>query len=105
VIIFFPNNRTRENIIIFIVKFISRASPSTFVDSLSDFGRTIASSYLNADRITIIPTRLVYTEKIPKDSGENSRVSTGLSRIDRSCATTDPEIRTDALLMISDLRR
>lgn len=88
-----------------ITKLIRRDSPRRFVDSLSDFGSTIASSYRSEDNITIMPTRLEYTEKIPKDPGEKSRVSIGRSRIDSSCAMTDPEIRTVALLIISDLRR
>ena len=56
--IFFPNNITNRNIKVLINKLMMRARPRTFVDSLSDFGRTIASSYFREDKIIIIPTKL-----------------------------------------------
>jgi hypothetical protein len=39
-------------------KFIIKERASRFVDSLSDFGRTMVSSYLKEHRTKIIPTRL-----------------------------------------------
>ena len=55
---FLPNNKTNENIMRLIKKLMIRESPRRFVDSLSDFGSTIASSYRKEENTMIIPTRL-----------------------------------------------
>ena len=56
--IFLPNNNTNEKKIRLIKKLRISESPRRFVDSLSDFGSTIASSYLKEEKTIIIPTRL-----------------------------------------------
>jgi ABC-type transporter lipoprotein component MlaA len=55
-----------------------------FADSLSVFGRTIASSNLSEDITIIIPIKLTYTEYIPNDSGEKNLLRNGCSNIDIS---------------------
>ena len=75
--IFPPNKKTEKNIMRLKNKLIIRDRPRRFTDSLSDFGSTIASSYLNEDNIIIIPTKLRYTEYIPNDSGEKNLLSIG----------------------------
>jgi hypothetical protein len=72
-----PNRYTRINMIRLTVKFRISERPTRFIDSLSDLGSTIASSYLKEEITIMIPTRLRYTEKIPNDSGEKSLLSTG----------------------------
>ena len=79
--------------------------PTRLIDSLSDFGKTIVSSYLNEHNITIMPIILKYADKIPKDSGEYSLLSIGCRIIDTNWAIMVPEINTVELLTISDLRR
>jgi hypothetical protein len=76
-VIFPPRRYTRINMIRLTAKFIINESPTRFIDSLSDFGSTMASSYLKEEITIMIPTRLRYTEKIPNDSGEKSLLRTG----------------------------
>jgi adenine-specific DNA glycosylase len=57
-IIFPPNKKTRENIKRLMTKLIINERPTRFIDSLSDFGSTIASSYRKEEITMIIPTRL-----------------------------------------------
>lgn len=58
VMIFLPKIKIRMNKMRLKKKLITRERPSKFIDSLSDFGSTIASSYLKEDNTIIIPIML-----------------------------------------------
>jgi len=75
--IFLPRRSTNMNMKRLKTKLIITDRPTRLIDSLSDFGKTIASSNLKDDITIIIPTRLRYTEYIPKDSGENNLLRIG----------------------------
>jgi hypothetical protein len=53
-----PRIRTSINIRRLKQKLMKRDKPTRFIDSLSDLGNTIVSSYLNEHNITIMPTML-----------------------------------------------
>jgi hypothetical protein len=59
------------------VKLAMSDRKSTFTDSLSFRGRTIASSYFKEAATAMIPATLIYTEKVPNVAGEKRRLSTG----------------------------
>ena len=100
-----PDNSTIIRIVRLIVRLNINESPRRLTDSLSDFGRTMASSYLSDDATIIIPTRLRYTEYIPKSSAVKSLLSRGCSNIEIIWAIIAPETRTVALRRSSDLRK
>jgi hypothetical protein len=76
-IIFLPQIRMTRKMIRFIIKLEISDRKSRLADSLSVFGRTIASSYLKVVKTVRIPIILRYTSNVPKVSGEKMRARIG----------------------------